>query len=227
MKDQIKIVTPGAGNSLQDEKGEKVIPPTGWSFLPAGDAGITRRVTAAGPAWRVQVKAGRRTISKGIWAPKENIETARLAMEEMRSSETYLKKTESAKKRRTKVQAEYVEDFFREIREYLHFNPVYIKEEAKMARLICNHATPVGSGTVARTTRIPIEERASRAVIAWMRHQTTAYDRMQIARVKGERRRIRRMLAERSLELLRAYRMGEPISESCPLKKALGTTDEK
>lgn len=61
-------------------------------------------------------------------------------------------------------------------------------------RLRCRdgHAVPVGSGTVARTQLIPLEQRAEAAVIAWMRHQTTAYDRMSIARIKGERREVRR-----------------------------------
>ena len=90
-----------------------------------------------------------------------------------------------------------------------------------MAKLVSLHATPVGSGTVARTATISIEERASRAVIAWMRHQTTAYDQMPIARVKGERRRVRRMLAQRSVELLESYRKGEPIKIDCPLHAAL------
>ncbi len=90
-----------------------------------------------------------------------------------------------------------------------------------MAKLVSLHATPVGSGTVARTSTIPIEERASRAVIAWMRHQTTAYDQMPIARIKGERRRVRRMLAQRSVELLESYRKGEPIKIDCPLYAAL------
>eukprot|EP01035_Chromulina_nebulosa_P056444 gene56444-77358_t len=57
------------------------------------------------------------------------------------------------------------------------------------------HATPVGSGTVARTKRIPIEQRAEAATIAWMRHQTTGYDSMTIPREKGLRREVRRMLA--------------------------------
>ena len=58
-------------------------------------------------------------------------------------------------------------------------------------------------------------------VIAWMRHQTTGYDGMAIPRVKGKRREVRRMLARRSLELLSRYRRGEPVSEGCPLRKAL------
>jgi hypothetical protein len=87
------------------------------------------------------------------------------------------------------------------------------------------HATPVGSGTVARTVMIPIEERASKAVIAWMRHQTTGYDHMKIARIKGERRAVRRQLAERSTQLLKIYRQGAPIPADCPLMKALMKKD--
>ena len=74
---------------------------------------------------------------------------------------------------------------------------------------------------MARTERIPIEERAEAAVIAWMRHRTTGYDGMAIPRVKGKRREVRRMLARRSQELLGRYRRGEPIDEGCPLKVAL------
>jgi hypothetical protein len=90
-----------------------------------------------------------------------------------------------------------------------------------MARAITDHATPVGSGTVARTKRIPVEERAEAAVIAWMRHQTTGYDGMMIPRIKGKRREVRRVLAQRSKELLERYRRGELALERCPLKKAL------
>jgi hypothetical protein len=74
---------------------------------------------------------------------------------------------------------------------------------------------------VARTQRIPVEKRAEAAVIAWMRHQTTAYDSMVIPRIKGKRREVRRMLAQRSKELLARYRRGEPASDHCPLLKAL------
>jgi hypothetical protein len=65
------------------------------------------------------------------------------------------------------------------------------------------------------------ERRAEAAVIAWMRHQTTGYDSMKIPRVKGQRREVRRMLAERSRELLRGYRRGEPVGVSCPIDRAL------
>lgn len=45
--------------------------------------------------------------------------------------------------------------------------------DQRLDRVVTHHATPVGSGTVARTKRIPVEYRAEAAVIAWMRHQTT------------------------------------------------------
>ena len=96
-----------------------------------------------------------------------------------------------------------------------------------MARAVTDHATPVGSGTVARTKRIPVEQRAEAAVIAWMRHQTTGYEGMVIPRVKGKRREVRRMLAARSKELLARYRRGEPATEGCPLLAALKGGDTR
>lgn len=217
----LKIVTPGPGNSLLDEQGRQMTPPSHWDFLPAGDAGVTRKVTAVGEGWRVQVKMGRRLISKGIWAPKDTIQKAILQTKTTRNTASYIKKMESVKLNREKKQEAYVEDFQAAVTEFLHFHPCYATQAAQMATLICAHATPVGSGTVARTQRIPIEERAAKATIAWMRHQTTAYDDMQIARIKGERRRVRRMLAERSVKLLESYRKGEAVSPDCPLQKVL------
>jgi hypothetical protein len=94
--------------------------------------------------------------------------------------------------------------------------------EGDLAFAIAAHAVPVGSGTVARTQRIPIEQRAEAATIAWLRHATTAYDSMSIPRVKGMRREVRRMLADRSRQLLGRYRRGEAIEAgTCILHRAL------
>lgn len=80
---------------------------------------------------------------------------------------------------------------------------------------------PVASGTVARTKRIPVEQRAEASVIAWMRHQTIGYDSLVTLRVKGERREVGRMLAQRSKELLVRYRRGEANGDECQLVRAL------
>ena len=58
--------------------------------------------------------------------------------------------------------------------------------------------------------------------IAWMRHQTTAYDNMSIARVKGARREVRRELAEVSRAVLDLHRReGSHAVAACPLCTAL------
>ena len=111
------------------------------------------------------------------------------------------------------------------MRDFLSFAPIYKHIEEGIAKAVTALAIPVGSGTVARTTMISVEERASRAVIAWMRHKTTAYDSMKIPRVKGKRREVRRIFAGLSAELLSAYRKGMVTSDDCPLKKVFITPE--
>ncbi len=118
-------------------------------------------------------------------------------------------------------QEEYVSDFLAEVIRFLDFHSRYQSLAKCLAEKITAHATPVGSGTVARTKQIPIEKRAEAAVIAWMRHQTTRYETMSIARIKGRRREIRRQLALQSIELLRNYRQGCEADQNCPLLKAM------
>jgi len=220
-----KIFRPGPRpNSVLNEYDIIIAVPEGWSLLPPGDAGLTRRVKAAGEYWVVQEKKGRRIFSKGIWAAAATIEKTRLELEAERSTESYSKRKESAAKRRDKVQLEYVEDFTGAVVTFLAFHPNHSELANKLAKVVADHATPVGSGTVARTKRIPVERRAEAAVIAWMRHQTTAYDSMSIAKIKGERREVRRMLAQRSKSLLARYRKEESGSEACLLKEALKNT---
>ncbi len=170
---------------------------------------MTRRVKAACSYWLVQEKKGRKTFSRGVWAPAATIEEVRAELEAERSTEAYAKRREADARRRDRTQAEYVEDFHGAVLKFLAFHPNHAAMADKLARAVVDHATPVGSGTVARTKRIPIEKRAEAAVIAWMRHQTTAYDSMKIPRVKGKRREVRRMLAQHSQELLGDYRRGE------------------
>ena len=196
--------------------------PDDWSLLPPGDAALSRRIKQDGPTWTVIEKVGNKRFSRGIWAPTARIEALRAEREIERQDPAYQKKLAAGRARRAEEQAEYVEDFLAEVRRFLAFHPRYEAAERVMAEAIAAHATPVGSGTVARTERIPIEERAEAATIAWMRHQTTGYDHMTIARVKGERREVRRELARQSVRLLERYRSGMDIDPvHCPLQRAL------
>jgi hypothetical protein len=207
-------------DTVRTASGQTLPIPVGWELLPPGDAALTRRVKAAGEFWLVEEKVGRRTFSRGLWAPREVIEQIQKALAAERSTDAYAKRREADSRRRAVLQTEYVEDFQTAVVMFLAFDGRYADVAQKLAAAVAAHATPVGSGTVARTKRIPIERRAEAAVIAWMRHQTTGYDSMRIARVKGQRREVRRMLAQRSMELLDAYRRGEPIAPGCPLARA-------
>lgn len=201
--------------------------PAGWECLPPGDAGLTRRVKAAGPSWTVVEKVGRKTFSKGVWAPAPNISAAKATLEAERATPQYAKRRASDVARREKEQAEYVVDFALSVRSFLRFTPEHAALEMTLAGLVTAHATPVGSGTVARTERIPVERRAESAVIAWMRHQTTAYDSMKVARVKGARREVRRELAEISRKVLDLHRgRGVHPSAGCVLCAAVAPRPE-
>jgi hypothetical protein len=167
-------------------------------------------------------KKGRRTFSKGVWAPGERIAAVKAEFEAERSTDEYAKRKASAARRREMQQVQYVEEFEEAVLSFLNFDDRYEALARQLSKAVTKHATPVGSGTVARTKRIPIERRAASAAIAWMRHQTTAYDDMVIPRVRGKRREVRRMLAEKSHALLRKYRNGDSIeSNECPLARAL------
>ena len=215
-------VSPGpTEGTLHSGAGEKLIPPDGWAFLPAGDAVITKRVKLKSPVWVVQVKYRRRMISKGIWAPAENILAAKQEVAAKRATPAYAKERKCELARRQAKQEAYTQEFNDQIIKFLNFHSRYEKEAQHLGKIITSHATPVGSGTVARTQRIPIDKRAQAAVIAWMRHKTTVYDSMKVARVKGKRREIRKALAQKSIEVLNVYRQGRDLSDNCPLKQAL------
>ncbi|MEM6672093.1 MAG: DUF2293 domain-containing protein [Planctomycetota bacterium] len=209
---------------VRDESGRERRVPKGWDLLPPGDAAATRRVKKAGPHWVVRDRRGRRWIGLGVWAPGATIRDVRTELESERADPAYAKKLEAGRARRAKEQSEYVTEFRVEVLRFLDFSLVHHELGESLATAIAEHATPVGSGTVARTRRIPIERRVEAATIAWMRHQTTAYDSMKIARVKGRRREVRRMLAERSRELLDSYRRGDAVDTArCPLARAIAT----
>ncbi len=196
--------------------------PPGWDLLPPGDAALSRRIKADGPTWTVIELKGHKRFSRGIWAPAERIAALRAELAAERDAPSYQRKLDSARARRAAAEEVYAEDFRGAVLAFLAFHPDYHDHAAAMATRIAAHATPVGSGTVARTKRMPIEQRAEAATIAWMRHQTTGYDHMTIPRERGRRREVRRQLAARSKQLLALYRVGHPIDfPRCPLHTAL------
>ncbi|MEJ6581900.1 MAG: DUF2293 domain-containing protein [Akkermansiaceae bacterium] len=197
--------------------------PDEWDLLMPGDAALSRRIKKDGPTWTMFEMKGRKKFSRGIWAPADRIGALEAELKVEREDPSYQKKLDAGRARRAKEQVVYAADFEAAVFEFLAFQSAHLELALEMSKAIAAHAVPVGSGTVARTQRIPIERRAEAAVIAWMRHQTTAYDHMTISREKGARREVRRMLAGRSRELLERYRRGGrgDSGASCPLRKAL------
>ena len=204
-----------------DAQGTSFAPPPGWICLPPGDATLTRRVKQAGPSWAVVEKKGRKTFSKGLWAPAATVDEIRRAIEAERETPEYAKKRLADLARRERTQAEYELTFEREVLTFLRFSTRWQSLAERVASRVAKHATPVGSGTVARTKRISVDRRAEAAVIAWMRHQTTEYDNMKIARIKGERREVRRELAGISRAMLDLHRTErEHAAVGCALCQA-------
>lgn len=222
MPDSLTVAPTSDPRRVRAPDGSLLTPPAGWALLPPGDAGLTRRVKAAGPSWTVVEKKGRKTFSRGIWAPEAHISVAREQLEVERATPAYAKRRASDQARREREQADYEVDFANAVLRFLAFAPGFTVHAKRLAVLVTSHATPVGSGTVARTERIPVERRAEAAVIAWLRHQTTRYDDMRIARVKGARREVRRELAEMSRALLDVHRRDAPhLAATCPLCTAI------
>ena len=225
MSDCLMLSPTSDPGRFRTAQGQVLAAPEGWVCLPPGDAGLTRRVKAAGPSWQVIEKRGNKTFSRGLWAPAGNIAAARAALDRERATPAYARKRASDQRRRATEQETYVGEFTLAVLEYLNFAAEYAPLALTLAEKVAVHATPVGSGTVARTESIPVEARAAAAVIAWMRHQTTEYDDMKIARVKGRRREVRRELAQESKAVLDWHRAGGAHpSEGCPLCGVVGNT---
>ncbi len=210
------------GISKYSRDGHFVDLPDGWEFVPSGDPALTRRLkAAAADYWVVKRKLGRKEFGIGLCVPIGHVANIVEQLKAERKTTEYQRKLEAGRRRREEKQEEYKEDFEKAVLEFLGFHKRYAELAARLAKIITEFTTPVGSGTVARTQRIPIEQRVSAAVIAWMRHNTTDYDHRYIPRVAGKRREVRRDIAQESLALLKDYRRGNDVPEDCPLQRAL------
>lgn len=208
--------------SLKDTSGNVFIVPQDWENLPAGDASITRKLKSLGPTWTVQEKKGRKMFSHGVWAAKENIQEAKNLVATLRSDPKHQKKLAQAKVRREEKEDVFAEDFQQAIIAFLNFDKKYQALVEKLSLLVKEHAVPVGSGTVARSSTVSLNDKAALAVMAWMRHQTSNYDSTPVPRIKGARRELRKEIARRSERILEKYRRGEDADLTlCPLYRAL------
>ena len=224
MSDSLTVAPTRDPRRVRAADGSILSVPAGWALLPPGDAGLTRRVKAAGPSWTVVEKKGRKAVlPRRVGARGPHHRRPGRARRPSAPPPPTPSAARPTSRRREREQAEYEVDFANAVLRFLAFAPAFIPHAKRLAVAVTAHATPVGSGTVARTERIPLERRAEAAVIAWMRHQTTALRRHAIARVKGARREVRRELAEVSRAVLDLHRRDVPHAPpACPLCTALG-----
>src|SRR5947209_13680545 len=117
------IFTPGpTPNTVRAADGRVLTAPEGWVLLLPGDAALTHRVMAACDHWVVQEKKGRKTFSRGVWAPAATIERIRADLEAERATIGHSKRKEADTRRRDKAQVEYIEDFFGAVVSFLAFH---------------------------------------------------------------------------------------------------------
>jgi len=94
-------------NTVRAADGTVLTAPDCWALLPPGDATLTRRVKEAGDHWVVQETKGRKTFSRGVWAPAATIARIRAELEAERPTEGYARRKEADARRRDQAQAEY------------------------------------------------------------------------------------------------------------------------
>jgi hypothetical protein len=109
-----------------------------------------------------------------LWAPKETIEAAEA---EAAATETQRSKhREHSALARGKQEASYRDELEDAIRRFLAFAPEHVQLADEIAREAATRAAEVGSGRVGRTRMLSLEQRASLAARAVIRHRHTSYE---------------------------------------------------
>lgn len=166
----------GGRGPWNPDHGEVEIP-AGWEFLPSGDAFVTRRVKAAGSYWVAWRPRGRNRPHRrllGLWAPAAAIAQARAVAEETAARRT--RSREQGARQRARAEERYRDQLEGAILTYLAFTAEHRDLAAEIARETSLHAATVGSGRVARTRTLALEERAALAARAHIRHRFTEYE---------------------------------------------------
>jgi len=157
------------------EHGEIEIP-TGWEFLPSGDAFLTRTVKAAGVYWlswepRGQHRQHRRLL--GLWAPSQAITAAQVRAEE--TAELRAAKRAVGAESRRRQEDRYRLELEEAVLRFLAFASPHQELEGQIAKETAAHAAVVGSGRVGRTRKLTVDDRAALSARAYIRHRFTSY----------------------------------------------------
>jgi hypothetical protein len=150
--------------------------PDGWAFLPRGDAFLTRHVKK-GVHWVLKGRRNRKggyTPVLGVYAPEAAIEAAIAAASD--TEQKRRRQRRSSIEQRVRAEERYRLEFEKACREFLHFTPEYQRLAEEIARGVSEWACQVGSGRVARTSKLAIPQKVELAVRAYIRHRDTRYE---------------------------------------------------
>lgn len=169
------------------EAAARAVEEAGWAFLPTGRAFVTRTGKRAGGFWLVwKPRSGTRGHRRllGLLAPESTIKSAVLAAADTETARA--SRREVGARSRERQEARYQQQLTAAIVDYLAFAPEHQDLAHTIARQAAEHAAVVGSGRVARTRMLPLQERAALAARAQIRHANTDYEQ-QLRNKVGER----------------------------------------
>ncbi len=158
-------------NSVRTTANEVLAVPLGVGAARAGDALDAAR-QSGGRAFGLSKKRRAAGSSPRCLAPVAVIERLRTELASETRHWQFAKRQASAAARRETAHAEYVEDFTDAVRTCLAFHP----RHAELAERLASRGRRARDTSGQRAPlpgrkRIPIEQRAEAALIAWLRHQ--------------------------------------------------------
>lgn len=157
------------GSLVTERSNAQINLPKNYSFLPAGDAPLTRAVKTQARKSIVYVVKERKSrhyppVAVGIFAPTEVIEREKQRLSELRTEEHRQKLVKLKKQKQDRD----IKKFLAEVKDRFPGCP------EQEAMVIAEWTCKIGSGRVGRSNTADDPVRA--AVVAHIRHTHTAYD---------------------------------------------------
>lgn len=147
--------------------------PEGWTFLPAGDAFVTRQAKK-GPHWVLLKRRKGYTATLGVFCPEESVKVAEAKATRTKGAREAQR--EVGKRTRARAEERYRAELEEEVLSFLGFAPGHASLAREIAKGAAAQATPVGSERVGRTRTLSLSKRAELAARAYIRHEHTNYE---------------------------------------------------
>lgn len=148
--------------------------PSGWVFVPTGNAFLTREIKRRGAHWVLLRRRREYTETLGVLCPETSLREGEEREEDTRAARA--KARERGEKQRQRNEDLYRRAFEEACLRYLDFVPRYASVARTIAHETAAHATARRSGRVGRTSLLPLDKKVRLAVRAHLRHRHTSYE---------------------------------------------------